>query len=512
MSSASAMSIRFGGRREIGYVRQENQDQVSRFSSPYGEVFLLADGMGGHEGGGIAANMAITGFERHFLSQGADMPLAEALARAAGLTNADIYARGHAGPASSATMGSTLALVVVQKEHFVTAHMGDSRVYLFRDGYLKLLTRDHTAMQRMLDAGLMTAEEIRVHPDASVLTRALGQGESMELEISEPYALLDGDVLMLCSDGLSGYVEDAPIAEGLRRNEDPQRAADALAELALEAGGFDNISVWVIRAAAAPVEPVRSTAPTPVEPPSHPSVPAMAPPPARPARHAGRWVVALLALAAAAAAVWAAWQLPGVKDWIHRRAGSTFRRPAGAAAPLGGGSAAAGREVAVEPRKTPEFAPAGGRKPVRADETPAPPVAPAATAGAAANNGTRVVLVHLPGLDAMGGNTLSTLRERLHAAGFDVSDQAIADPKNEAWRLAPSDLKTAPQSRSGVVVAVYLSGFGQQAASACKVLACTSPAHLVEAANLPIFKSDFQGRQVAVFTLSAADAAALTAK
>jgi protein phosphatase len=488
------MSIHFGGRREIGYHRQENQDQISRFSSPHGEVFLLADGMGGHEGGGIAANMAITGFERHFLSLAGEMPLNAALAQAASLINADIYARGHAGAATTGTMGSTLALVVVQKQHFVTAHMGDSRVYLLRDGRLKQLTRDHTAMQKMLDSGLMTVEQTRVHPDASVLTRALGQSEAMELEISEPYALLPGDVLMLCSDGLSGYVEDGPIEDRLRRNEEPQKAADALAELALEAGGYDNISIWVVRASAAPPEPVRSSAPTPVEQPSAPDS-GKARPPRK--KRGGRWLAAALLLGVAAGA-WFGWRSPDLRASLVRR----FR--GSATTPSGGTAAPPERRDAKSPPRA--GAVAVNRTPGAPASEVVSPVNPAAggAVAAAKAGATRVVVVHLPSLDAIGASFVSEVRARLRAAGFDTSDKQLSDPKNEpAWRLAPAHSQSA-QPGKGIVVAVYLSGFEEQAARACQVLDCTSPPRAVDASDVKVFESSFQGRHIAVFALNPA--------
>jgi protein phosphatase len=492
------MSIRYGGRREIGYQRQENQDQVSRFSSPHGEVFLLADGMGGHENGGVAANMAITGFERHFLSLAGQMPLNAALAEAASLINADIHARGHAGSATTATMGSTLALLVVQKEHFVTAHIGDSRVYLFRDGRLKQLTRDHTAMQKMLDAGLMTPEETRTHPDASVLTRALGQGETMELEISEPYPLLDGDVLMLCSDGLSGYVEDGPIEDRLRRYEEPQRAADALAELALEAGGFDNISVWVVRASNAPPEPANPSASPPVEH-RQGAGGEKAPPPAK--KHRGRWLAMALLLAAAACG-WFAWWSPGFRTAVQRIRGSS-------AAPAGGSAASAERRVLKSP--APARAAPVNRTPgaSTAESASAAKLAAAAADAAPAGAGkTRVIVVHLPTLDAIGSSFVSQVQERLRAAGFDASDKQLSDPKNEpAWRMAPADMQSAQPGKSDIVVAVYLSGFEEQAVRACQVLACTSPPRVVDASDRKIFESSFQGRHIAVFAQIPAGAA-----
>jgi hypothetical protein len=401
-------------------------------------------------------------------------------------------------------MGSTLALVVVQKEHFVTAHMGDSRVYLLRDERLQQLTRDHSAMQRMLDAGLMTAEQIRVHPDASVLTRALGQGEAMELEISEPYPLLDRDVLMLCSDGLSGYVEDGPIEDRLRRFEEPQKAADALAELALETGGYDNISIWVVRASAAPAEPVRSSSPTPVEQPPEPAVG-----PALPRKKKRGWWWLAVVVALLAAGGWFAWQSPDVRDLVRRAQGSQPPSPGGTAAqPEGRASKSSARSAVAQATRKPGGPAESVLPPNPAVAGVAPGKAPGAASAPATAATARVVLVHLPNLGAIGSDFVSALRERLRAAGFDTADKPLSDPKNEpAWRLAPSDIQSAQPGKSGIVVAVYLSGFEAQAKLACQVLECTSPPQVVNAANLKIFESSFQGRHIAVFALNPAVAA-----
>jgi hypothetical protein len=119
-----------------------------------------------------------------------------------------------------------------------------------------------------------------------------------------------------------------------------------------------------------------------------------------------------------------------------------------------------------------------------------------------------VVVVHLPNPVAMGSGFAAALREKLRAAGFDATDKTVADPKNEpAWKLAPSDIQTAQQAKSGVVVAVYLNGYADQAAMACNVLECTSLPHAVDPADLKIFESAFAGRHIAVFALSPADAA-----
>ena len=140
-------TITYGSRRDIGLVRQENQDQIISFdSSVYGQVFLLADGMGGHAGGAVAANMAITGFKRHFQTLATKLPLRESLMEAARLTNLDIYEKSNEkeSGAGALRMGSTLVACVVSGGSYVVVHAGDSRCYVFRKGVLTRLTKDRT--------------------------------------------------------------------------------------------------------------------------------------------------------------------------------------------------------------------------------------------------------------------------------------------------------------------------------------------------------------------------------
>jgi hypothetical protein len=144
--------------------------------------------------------------------------------------------------------------------------------------------------------------------------------------------------------------------------------------------------------------------------------------------------------------------------------------------------------------------------------SPANPVAPGGGSSAAAapnkDSATKVVLVHLPNLSALGSGFISDLQDRLRAAGFDTADKQLTDPKNEpAWRLAPTDMQSAQPGKTGVVVAVYLSGFEEQAERACKVLECTSQPRKVDASDRKVFEQSFQGRHIAVFALNAADAA-----
>jgi serine/threonine protein phosphatase PrpC len=246
MSESPPLTLRVGAKAHAGKVREENQDRISRFRSPFGEVFIVADGMGGHEGGAKAAEMLVNGLEKYLADLPPQTPPEQALQTAAARINTDIYQRAGSGEPKTAKMGATSVLALVDGRRVLIAHAGDSRAYLLRDGRLSRLTRDHTVVQRMLDKNMLNEEEARHHPDASVVTRAFGQKPEVELEVSAPFELRDGDRVLLCSDGLCGYVEDAAIERVLLAGGDAQTATDALIDLALQAGGEDNVSVQLL--------------------------------------------------------------------------------------------------------------------------------------------------------------------------------------------------------------------------------------------------------------------------
>jgi serine/threonine protein phosphatase PrpC len=227
--------------------REENQDWMSWSQVPWGELFIVADGMGGHKGGALAARMTVEGLEKHLRDQPAEWPFVKAFQEAARKTNEEVYRSAHSGNPETEKMGSTVVVLLISNGRAQTGHIGDSRAYLFRNGKLRLLTKDHTTVQRMLDAGMITAEEARNHPEAHILSRAVGSKPQVEIEIGEPVKLEKGDGLMLCSDGLSGYVEDPRIEKLLRSQSDVQRIPHDLVDLALNSSGDDNITVQFIR-------------------------------------------------------------------------------------------------------------------------------------------------------------------------------------------------------------------------------------------------------------------------
>ena len=240
-------NLRVGAKSHTGNVRTENQDRMGRFLSPFGELYIVVDGMGGHKGGATAAAMTVDGLEAHLRTVPQGTSPEQALQIAAQRTNAEIYQKANDGDPETANMGATLVLGLVIGTRLLIAHAGDSRAYLFRDGKLSRLMRDHSVVQRMIDHNMLTEEQARDHPDSNVITRAFGQKPEIELEVSAPFDLREGDAILLCTDGLCGYVNDQSIERVIRGQSDAQQITDALIDLALSVGGEDNVTVQFLQ-------------------------------------------------------------------------------------------------------------------------------------------------------------------------------------------------------------------------------------------------------------------------
>lgn len=237
-----------GARSETGYVRDENQDRMDWIRAPFGDVYIVSDGMGGVGGGALAATLTVQAFHAHLNRVRVALTIRAAIRNAFEAANEAVYRRGQMQDPETAGMGSTAVALVATGSRIMVAHVGDSRAYLFdRSGQLSRLTKDHSPVQRMIDAGMLTAAEAQKHPDANIIDRAIGHTAQIDVEIGSWMRLRGGDRVMLCSDGLCGYAEDSEIADVLREYVDPQKAADRLVDLALEKGGEDNITVQVIR-------------------------------------------------------------------------------------------------------------------------------------------------------------------------------------------------------------------------------------------------------------------------
>lgn len=238
--------LEVGAKSETGYVRTDNQDRMSWVSIPWGQLFIVADGMGGHAGGAEAAYLTISGLERHLTEISKNLPVEEAIRSAFEKTNLDVYTKAHAGDPATEGMGSTAVMLLIINHTAKIAHVGDSRAYHYRNGKINLLTKDHTYVQRMVDASMLTPEQARNHPSASMLERAIGSKATIAADINS-VSLKEGDSILLCSDGLSGYAEDMEIEMTIDDSLSAQENVDRLINLALQKGGKDNVTIQFLR-------------------------------------------------------------------------------------------------------------------------------------------------------------------------------------------------------------------------------------------------------------------------
>jgi serine/threonine protein phosphatase PrpC len=212
-----------------------------------GRLFIVADGMGGHKGGALAAQLTIDGLRRVLEATPSAASIAVLLRQAFDETNQAVYRMAHADNPETRGMGSTAVLLLIRGRTAHIAHVGDSRAYLVRKGRLRRLTTDHTRAQRMVDAAILTPEQALNHPSASVLERAVGIKPAVEFDLTEVRPIATGDAFLLCSDGLSGCVGDSEIEEVLKGNLPIAEIPKHLIDLALQKGSKDNITVQYLQ-------------------------------------------------------------------------------------------------------------------------------------------------------------------------------------------------------------------------------------------------------------------------
>lgn len=240
---------------DVGPVRDNNEDAFL-VDEDHG-LFVVADGMGGHAAGEVASTLAVETI-RTLLGGAADPDetrldrevrdpadeLRERLRYAMNQASMRIRKEAMDNPVQ-AGMGTTVAVLVVEDDQAHVAHVGDSRVYLWRDGHLGRLTRDHTVVQQEIDAGRLTPELARVVPHRNFLTQSVGYHGPVEPDTATR-PMLPGDVFILCSDGMTDPLDDTKIADICSRTEAPE-LAEALVSAAIAAGGEDNVTVIVVR-------------------------------------------------------------------------------------------------------------------------------------------------------------------------------------------------------------------------------------------------------------------------
>lgn len=236
---------------DVGRVRDQNED--AWLAVPAGRLFAVADGMGGHAAGEVASRLAVETLADALEGAPPVDPdsAGSELGRAVLEAGRRIHEQAERVPERRG-MGTTVtALRFLEGGQALLVHVGDSRAYRLRDGGLRRLTRDHTWVQEQLDRGLISEAGARRHPASSVLTRALGTEPRVEPDLVE-VDWRPGDVFLLCSDGLTGPVEEGDIARALRDSPDPESAAAELVRLANQGGGPDNVTAVVVRVATEP--------------------------------------------------------------------------------------------------------------------------------------------------------------------------------------------------------------------------------------------------------------------
>ncbi|MDD7593658.1 MAG: Stp1/IreP family PP2C-type Ser/Thr phosphatase [Peptoniphilaceae bacterium] len=227
-----------------GKSRSMNQDRYANYFHSRFSLFLLADGMGGHNAGEVAAEVAIESARSYVMEQKSRSDYEALLREAVAVANRSVYEKSMTAP-ELRRMGTTLCAVLIDDARVYVAHVGDSRVYRFFDGQLQQVTRDHSVVADLLAQGLLTEEEALHHPDRNTLTRAVGTEEETDVDV-DIFERTDFARWLLTSDGLTKMVDDARIQEILTEETDSRTASVKLVNEANANGGLDNITVTLV--------------------------------------------------------------------------------------------------------------------------------------------------------------------------------------------------------------------------------------------------------------------------
>src|SRR5580693_1598475 len=238
---------------DAGIVRDHNEDFIGHYvpatpeeSRTHGWLFVVADGVGGHDRGEVASETAVESVIAGFRGMPRGEALTASLPRIVQKANLKVYETGRAASPGGVNMATTIVACALRYDRAVIAHVGDSRCYLIRHGIAQQLTRDHTVVADQVRLGILTSQEAAESEKRQLLSRSLGTDLFVNVEIDDHQVHVD-DVLLLCSDGLYGSVRPADLANIVAFNPNPATAAAKLVELAKERDGGDNISVQLIR-------------------------------------------------------------------------------------------------------------------------------------------------------------------------------------------------------------------------------------------------------------------------
>ncbi len=239
------------GASDIGRVRSLNEDSFCIYGLETGQAdgfCVLSDGMGGHNAGEVASQKTVQFVAETLMEAETDAKNEAApakIGRAVHRANQKIYQMAGENQTQKG-MGATLVLAVIEKDEAYIANVGDSRAYAVRNHEIMQITKDHSVVEEMVANGCLTREEAKNHPQRNMITRAIGTDPAVEADVFE-YDFLPGDCLLLCSDGLSGMLEDTEILSILEQDTSAKQTVTALIDAANERGGRDNITAICIR-------------------------------------------------------------------------------------------------------------------------------------------------------------------------------------------------------------------------------------------------------------------------
>lgn len=242
--------MKYAAKTDRGLVRELNEDCYRIIAGDDSNccAFIVADGMGGHKCGELASRVAVEYISDSIKSDAKNLfsseNLSEDLRRIVEGTNAAVYQKSIELP-EAAGMGTTLTMAVVTSSNVTVAHVGDSRLYIVRDGKISKVTEDHSYIEELIKKGTITRDEAENHPQKNVITRAIGSSHEIDIDMINLTVESD-DILILCTDGLTNMVSADHIMEAVKENE-PQEACEQLVEAAKGNGGDDNITVIVIK-------------------------------------------------------------------------------------------------------------------------------------------------------------------------------------------------------------------------------------------------------------------------
>lgn len=226
---------------DVGLVRKNNEDSFF-VCAPH--LFIVADGMGGHKAGEVASRMAIAAVREYVLDNAVKEKAADLLKEAIREANRRVFEEAGSRKGCQG-MGTTVSAAYIQNNKVYWGHVGDSRIYLIRAGTGQLLTEDHSFVWQLMKKGELSEEEANSHPRRNMLIRAVGTAPEAEIDVGET-ALLPGDQVILCTDGLSNLLSGEEIADVVIHSTDPDETVKLLINLAKDRGGFDNITVILI--------------------------------------------------------------------------------------------------------------------------------------------------------------------------------------------------------------------------------------------------------------------------